>query len=146
MNSIFNLIKFFIDKRAMNPTTEKLKLFSTQDSKNYSPYSWPYCLKSFKKHVEQFWQFLIDKGLGLLYIKNVWQGVHLVVTISGWRHKEIHRGPSLIISKTLMMTGSSYEECRAECVGLHLCLVPGVTEIFGFSGAECEDIKVIVAK
>ena len=37
--------------------------------------------------------------------------------------------------------GSSYEECRAECVVLHLCLVPGVTEIFGYSGAQAKDIK-----
>ena len=37
--------------------------------------------------------------------------------------------------------GSSYEECRAECVGLHLCLEPGVTEIFGHEGADAEDIK-----
>ena len=26
-------------------------------------------------------------------------------------------------------------------VGLHLCLEPGVTEIFGHEGAEAEDIK-----
>jgi len=39
--------------------------------------------------------------------------------------------------------GSSYEECRAECVGIHLCLEPGVTEIFGHSGQQAEDIKYV---
>jgi len=37
--------------------------------------------------------------------------------------------------------GSSYEECRAECVGIYLCLEPGVTEIFGYSGQDVEEIK-----
>jgi len=44
---------------------------------------------------------------------------------------------------TFSSIGSSYEECRAECVGIHLCLEPGVTEIFGHSGQEAEDVKYV---
>lgn len=35
---------------------------------------------------------------------------------------------------------SSYEECRAESVGLYLCLNPQVLQIFGFEGTDAEDV------
>jgi len=40
--------------------------------------------------------------------------------------------------------GGSYEECRAECVGLYLCLEPGVIEIFGPTGQQAEDVKYVI--
>ncbi|XP_061754696.1 dipeptidyl peptidase 3 isoform X1 [Nerophis ophidion] len=38
---------------------------------------------------------------------------------------------------------SSYEECRAECVGLYLCLNKEVLSIFGHKGQDAEDVVYV---
>lgn len=38
---------------------------------------------------------------------------------------------------------STYEECRAECVGIYLCLLSDVLSIFGHTGDESDDIIYI---
>ena len=38
---------------------------------------------------------------------------------------------------------SAREECRAECVGLFLCVQPSVLDIFGHGGADGGDIVYI---
>ncbi|XP_054717217.1 dipeptidyl peptidase 3-like [Uloborus diversus] len=39
--------------------------------------------------------------------------------------------------------GSSYEECRADCVGLYLSTVPEVLRIFGHTGEEAETVTYV---
>jgi dipeptidyl-peptidase-3 len=39
--------------------------------------------------------------------------------------------------------GSSFEECRAECVGVYLCTHSDVLRIFGYEGQAAEDIYYI---
>ncbi|XP_057315125.1 dipeptidyl peptidase 3-like isoform X2 [Hydractinia symbiolongicarpus] len=39
--------------------------------------------------------------------------------------------------------GSSYEECRAECVGIYLCLDEGILRTFGHEGDEAKKITYI---
>ncbi|XP_035289426.1 dipeptidyl peptidase 3 isoform X3 [Anguilla anguilla] len=38
---------------------------------------------------------------------------------------------------------SSYEECRAECVGLYLCLIQEVLSIFGHEGTDAEEVVYV---
>lgn len=38
---------------------------------------------------------------------------------------------------------SAYEECRAECVGIFLCVKPEVLQIFGFEGEEAANITYV---
>jgi len=52
-------------------------------------------------------------------------------------------GPGETYDSKFTTIASSYEECRAECAGLHLCLVPGVNQIFGYSSDQADDLNYI---
>lgn len=58
-------------------------------------------------------------------------------TVSSW-----YRGSETWDSKFTTIA-SSYEECRAECVGLYLCLNPKVLSIFGHEGQDAQDVVYI---
>lgn len=49
-------------------------------------------------------------------------------------------GPGETWDGKLSSLSSSYEECRAECVGLYLCVNRDVLKIFGYDGKEGDDI------
>uniref|UniRef100_A0A8C6TME1 Dipeptidyl peptidase 3 n=1 Tax=Neogobius melanostomus TaxID=47308 RepID=A0A8C6TME1_9GOBI len=57
--------------------------------------------------------------------------------VSSW-----YRGSETWDSKFTTIA-SSYEECRAECVGLYLCLNPQVLSIFGNEGQDAQDVVYI---
>ncbi|XP_017276869.1 dipeptidyl peptidase 3 [Kryptolebias marmoratus] len=57
--------------------------------------------------------------------------------VSSW-----YRGSETWDSK-FSTIASSYEECRAECVGLYLCLNKQVLSIFGHEGLDAEDVVYI---
>merc|ERR1719445_2617399 len=82
---------------------------------------------------------LLGHGSGKLFFKGNYPE-DLVNPLTNEKVAHIY-GPGDTYDSVFTSLGSSYEECRAECVGLHLCLEPGVCEIFGHSGAEAEDIK-----
>merc|ERR1719245_843500 len=82
---------------------------------------------------------LLGHGSGKLFFKGNYPE-DLVNPLTNEKVAHIY-GPGDTYDSVFTSLGSSYEECRAECVGLHLCLEPGVCEIFGHAGADIEDIK-----
>jgi len=83
---------------------------------------------------------LLGHGSGKLFYDGNYP-VNLVSPLSGNMVGCYEKGETYDSKFTTL--GSSYEECRAECVGLYLCLEPGVTEIFGHSALQAEDIKYV---
>uniref|UniRef100_A0A8C1Q8Z6 Dipeptidyl peptidase 3 n=1 Tax=Cyprinus carpio TaxID=7962 RepID=A0A8C1Q8Z6_CYPCA len=78
---------------------------------------------------------LLGHGSGKLFVQS--QNGHFEFQISSW-----YKGSETWDSK-FSTIASSYEECRAECVGLYLCLNKQVLSIFGHEGEDAEEVVYV---
>ena len=67
---------------------------------------------------------------------------HVVSTVDGRPVTSWYK-PGETWGSKFTTIASSYEECRAETVGLHLCTNDRVLKVFGYEGKEAEDIAYI---
>ncbi|MBN3304720.1 DPP3 peptidase, partial [Amia calva] len=79
---------------------------------------------------------LLGHGSGKLFVK-VMRRPALFSQVSSW-----YQGSETWDSK-FSTIASSYEECRAECVGLYLCLNKQVLSIFGHEGEDAEEVVYV---
>lgn len=90
---------------------------------------------------------LLGHGSGKLFVQKA-DGTYNF-DIENVRHTETSRRIESWYGATETWDGrfstlaSTYEECRAECVGLYLSRIPNVLEIFGHNGADANDITYV---
>ena len=80
---------------------------------------------------------LLGHGSGKLYHQGTEDAMILVANgakhpITGAYIKGPFYPPGATWDTTFGAIASPYEECRAECAGIYLCLEPAVLKIFGF--------------
>ncbi|CAL1573218.1 unnamed protein product [Knipowitschia caucasica] len=90
---------------------------------------------------------LLGHGSGKLFVQDDegkfnFDQTKLINPETGERVTSWYKGSETWDSK-FSTIASSYEECRAECVGLYLCLNPQVLSIFGTEGQDAEDVIYI---
>ncbi|XP_033647376.1 dipeptidyl peptidase 3-like [Asterias rubens] len=90
---------------------------------------------------------LLGHGSGKLFIKDEKQNFNFDIenvkhTETGEKIQSWYEANDNYDSK-FPIIASSYEECRAECVGLYLCLNKNVLQIFGHEGSAADDIIYI---
>lgn len=94
---------------------------------------------------------LLGHGSGKLFVQNkdgtfnFSKDIHLPHVPAGDKHGKVttwyKEGDSY--DSVFGALGSSYEECRAECVGLYLCDNSDVLKLFGFEGDAGKDVAYV---